>query len=270
MKKDYRNNIRKYFVLCTIVGIMLISIWIALCLAKTGNVILILSLFVMLVLHKLIVRIIANKTLFSVLVKELDANSFNAIVRDKRFKMPIDYKTIAAISIGDYQTAVKIATKQIDDPKSKIQLRYYSLSVLARVYFELWDFEKLNLVIKKYDELYGLYPSKNIDTLNSIWDYYRYFLECNFEACKAICKTKENTLKKNSSDNNYYIIINDFYYAVVCYSAGNMEEAARVFDKIIHTAPKLHLSNISKRYLDSIDSSSELTVFDEFIPEENY
>lgn len=271
MEKHYRNSIRKYFVLCTIVGIILISLWFAVCLVIPGYISSIFSLLVMLFLMKVTIEFIANKTLVSVLVKELDATSFQAIVSDSRFIAPITYRTIAAISTGDYQTAINIATKQIGDKKSRIQQKYYNLSLLARIYFELRDFEKLNLILKKYDELNVLHSSnKNVNTTNSTWDYYRCFLECNFEACQEICKSKENTLKNKSVDNNYYILINDFYYAVACYSSGNKEKAEVIFDKIIHAAPKMHLSNISQRYVDSINFSSELTVIDEIIPKINY
>ena len=124
MKSLHERAIQKYFKWCVVFGCLFVLLWIR-----------------------------------SVLVDEMDAIEFQKVVNDNRFVSPVLYRISSAISAGDYQTVVNIANKQLSNKKAHIKVKYYYLSVLARAYFELRDFVKLNILLKKYKEYNTMHPS---------------------------------------------------------------------------------------------------------------
>lgn len=273
MNSHCKQAIKKYYIFCIILGVILISLWVLYSLRTNSLIGMILLLLADLIIIKVSVVIIAKKTLLPVLYDDLNAIEFQKIVNNKHFVAPLIFRANAAVASGDYQTAINIASKQIVNSDSNLNCKYYYLSLLARIYFELRDFEKLNLLLKKYDELKALNPSKKIfNTSNSIWDFFRDFLNSDFETCKLICKNIEKTLqtKANNKNSRYAALINKFYYAVVCYSDGTIETALQIFKDIIHTAPQMHLADVSQKYVESIDTSSEMPVLEELIPQKDY
>lgn len=240
--------------------------------AIPGDISAIFSLLIILFLMKLIIRIIANKTIASVLFDDLNAQEFHRIITsNKYFLPPLSYRINAAFFTGDYQTVVNIASYQLRKKRCSIKETFYYLSLLARTYFELRDFDKLTLLLNKYDEIKKLYPSKKLfNTTNSIWSYYRYFLEGNFEACKTICREKLLELNSKAWDSKIKKLHNDFAYAVACYQNGDTNDAIEYFESIILYAPNMHSSELSIRYVDAIKKNLKITLFSEIVPERNY
>ncbi len=159
MEKRKENNMRKYFVLSSITGIVSMSLWIAICFAIPMGIGTILSLLFILLLMKLIIRIIANKTIASVLFKDLNALRFQQILNSSKHLIPpLSYRINAAFFTGDYQTVVNIASCQMQKKRCSIKEKFLYLTILARVYFELRDFEKLKIILNKYDVIKELYP----------------------------------------------------------------------------------------------------------------
>ncbi len=268
MRSHNEQAIRRYLMLCTILGCAIILIWLVLCHWHLG-LLSVLFLLILLIICKITVSIIAKKTLFTVLFDKLDAVEFQKIVNDNRFNGSLIFRTIAAISSGDYQTVVNIATKFLSNKKTNIKSEYYYLSLLARAYFELRDFDKLNLLLKKYDELKALYPSKKLfNTANSIWSYYRYFLDGNFEACKTICREKLLETNSKAWDAKIRKLNNDFTYAVACYENGDKNDAIKSFESIVAYAPKMNASDVAQKYLNNINEQKILE-FQEILPETN-
>lgn len=272
MEKHKEKIMRKYCVLCSITGIALISLWIAIYFAIPGNIIAIFSLLVISVLMRLIIGIIANETIASVLFNDLNAQQFHQIItNNKHFLPPLSYRINAAFFTGDYQTVVNIVSCQIRKKRCSIKEKLFYLSLLARVYFELRDFDKLNLLLKKHDEIRKLYPSKKlVNTANSIWSYYRYFLDGNFEACKTICREKHLELNSKAWDAKIRKLNNDFAYAVACYENGDTNDAIEYFESIISYAQNMHSSELSARYVEAIKTNSKMTLLSEIVPEKDF
>lgn len=272
MKSYYKQAMKKYYISCTILSAVLIALWIIYTFCTNSPIGAFFFLIAELFIIRISIVIIVKCTLLPVLSKNLDAVTFKEIVNNKHFVAPLFFKANAALANGDYQTVIDIASLQISNKKTRIRHKYYYLSLLARSYFELRDFTKLDILLKKHDELKELNPSKKFfNAHSSKWDYYRHFLKSNFETCQVLCKSKEEALKtKKPNNSNYDALVNSFYYAVACYSAGNIETAQQVFDEIIHKAPQMQLSTISQRYVDSINATSELTIIDDLIPQKNY
>lgn len=164
MKSLHERAIQKYFKWCAVFGCLFVLLWIISFIWFRWLTAVVL-LFIILIANKVIVTGVAKKTLLPVLFDEMDATEFQKIVNDNRFVSPVLYRISSAISAGDYQTVVNIANKQLSNKKAHIKVKYYYLSVLARAYFELRDFEKLNILLKKHKEYNTLHPSSKTSTV---------------------------------------------------------------------------------------------------------
>ena len=265
MKLYYEKAVRRYLMLSTVLECALVLIWIISCIWIRGFVA-ILLLSVLLIVSKIAISIVAKKTLLTVLVDELDAEKFQKMVDDNHFKAPLLYRISAAVSSGDYQTVVNIATKVLSNKKANIKVKYYYLSVLSRAYFELRDFEKLKLLVTKYNEYCSKFPIKK--DLFPIWDYYKSFLNLDYNRCKSFCNLKNAQLKNSAWGSKLKKVQNDFLYAIACFENNELEQAKQVFLDIIQKAPKLYLSVLSKKYVAAIQGGK--ICFEEILPDSNY
>lgn len=272
MKKCVRDIIQKYFVVCYIIGILLILLWLIVSFIIQNYIGTIVVLLIILLSIKVVIRIIANKTLLSVLFKELDAEGFQEIINDSRLKSPLIDRINAAMSSGDYQTAINIATKQLINKKSHIRMKNYYLAALARAYFELRDFDKLHVILAKYEEYKVHYPTKSFLRLsNSIWNYYSCFLEQNYEACKSVCKERNLALRPKAWDTKLRKLQNDFLYAIACYENREFDEATDIFEKIMSFAPQMNYAKLSQKYLSAIEKEQDVSLFDaELLPDAKF
>mgnify|MGYP003300646501 CR=1 FL=1 len=114
-------------------------------------------------------------------------------------------------------------------------------------------------------------PSKMFFRIsNSMWRYYEYYLDSNYEAAKTICNERNDSLSPKLRLFKFRRLENNFNYAIACYANNEMELARKIFEEIVATAPKLYISNISKEYLEAIQNNSELKVNDEVLPESGF
>ncbi len=272
MEKKSQNRVRKYLWECFIFGIVLISLWILLYFIIQSYIGAILSLLIMLILMKVAIRIIANKTLLSVLIEGLDAYEFLKIVNDKRLFPPLLYRIHASISVGDYQSVVNIATSKMQQEKCALKIKFLCLCTLARAYFELGDYEKLKTVCVKYEEYRDSYPNASyLRPPHSLWTFYQDFLNHNYEACQALCEKRNTSLKPKAAYRNYHRLQNNFYCAVACYSNNEFEKAKKMFEVIMATAPNMHLAKVSQKYVEAIESNSQPVLYEEnILPQDDY
>lgn len=271
MKSYYKFATRKYYIACIILDCALIALWIAYYSFTNNRLGAIVFLLVELIINKFFVAIIANKTLLPILCNNLDAIEFQNLINDKNLVAPLIYRTSASMAIGDYQTAINIATKQLSKKRNHIKLKCYYLGVLARAYFELRAFDDLSVVCAKYKEYKTLYPSKSFfEVSNSVWSYYQYFLDNDYESCMVVCKERDLNIDSKKQDARIEKLINDFLYAVACYEKREKEIALIIFSNIINYAPNMHLANVSKKYLEAIKSNLQLEIFEKIAPKEEY
>lgn len=267
-EKSIQKNICKYYCICGILGGTLVLFLLLGIFVFRSYIITIITLLFVLLGNRVVIRIVANKTLFSVLYNDFDATAFKKIIYSNRFRTSLIDKMNAALLSGDYQTAINIATKQSNNKKIHIRLRCYYLSVLARTYFELRDFEKLKTLLAKYDEYQTRISSKKSEDNNSIWEYYRSFLESDYEACKLLCSLRNGRLKDNACDTKLRKIQNNFLYATACYENGESDQAEQTFLCIVQKAPNLYISILSQKYVASI--KGDKLYFEEIFPDSSY
>lgn len=268
MQSESEKALRKYAAWRTALGIGILSPWILLGICPFTKAIHLVILFpILLLIATIALRWISKKTLRSVLLDQLDSIEFQKIANKGLFSANLSFRAGAAIAAGDYQTVVDIANTMLANKKCCGKARYYYLSMLARTYFELRDFEKLELLLKKHNDI----SAKKLPTKqNLVWDYYHHFLNGDYNACLEMCKRKSGSLKSQFSATKYHVCISTFYYAVACYSASNLTEAKSIFEKIVSSAPKLHLSVISQKYIDAIDNNAKISTIEYILPTENY
>lgn len=268
---SHKSVFKQYYLRCLIIFMLYIS-FVVLCIYVYPNIWSAVFCTILYIPVKIFIRISANKTIASVLFNDLNAQQFHQIItNNKHFLPPLSYRINAAFFTGDYQTVVNIVSCQIRKKRCSIKEKLFYLSLLARVYFELRDFGKLNLLLKKHDEIRELYPSKKlVNTANSIWSYYRYFLDGNFEACKTICREKHLELNSKAWDAKIRKLNNDFAYAVACYENGDTNDAIEYFESIISYAQNMHSSELSARYVEAIKTNSKMTLLSEIVPEKDF
>ena len=182
--------------------------------------------------------------------------------------MPQIYQISGAISSGDYQTSINIATKSLSNKKVNEKAKCYYLSVLARAYFELRDFEKLKLLVAKFDEYQAKISLRKRKNDNSIWEYYRCFLKSDYEACKLLCSQWGRQLKNNTWGTDLKKIQYDFLYAIAYYENNEIDKAKQVFLNIMQKAPDLYLSVLSEKYIGA--TQGDKLYFEEILPDGNY
>jgi hypothetical protein len=171
MKSYSKRAILKYRIAWVIIIVAIALIVLAAASFRCYPLLLIPLLFEQLGFYRCIV-LIADKTLLSVIYENLDPVEYQKIANDKRLKVPASFKNYAAMATGDYQVVINISSDALSRKKYRIKVKYYHLCYLAQAYFELRDFEKLQILLAKYEEYKALYPSKSFfKTPNSIWDY---------------------------------------------------------------------------------------------------
>ena len=103
---------RQYYLRCSLILVCYLAV-IFPCICLYPNVWSIMFCTALYLPVKLLIRIVANKTIACVLFTNLDAIEFQKLIQQKEFLPPLDYRINAAMFTGDYQTAVNIATSQI-------------------------------------------------------------------------------------------------------------------------------------------------------------
>lgn len=265
--KSDKSIFRKYYWLCSIINVCYFAIIVALAYAcwSIWTALLCIALYLPV---RILCIIVAKKTIAKVLVEDLDAERFNNLIySSKKFIPSLDYRLSGAIYAGYYKAAINISTAKLRESKSTVFEKNLCLSYLAMSYFELRDYKKLKTIIQKYDELKKANPkSKCFSNNDYTWDYYRAYLENNFEYCKSL------SVEKNASPNSKsrHPIYNDFHYAVACYANGEKDDAKIIFEKIITKAPKLHIAEISNEYIEAIDNNVELKENRDILPDEDF
>ena len=268
-----RDPIKKYYFGCIVATAIYFAIVFTILFFKSG-ILSVLAIATLFYPYKLAVRTIANKTLLPVLYVDFDAKEFqkvvNSLLNKRNYNARIDYRMLIAISTGDYQDAINVATNQLNSKRCPISGKYYFLYHLAYVYFEIRDFEKLRLVLNKYDEYNEINRSKCSKRIAELFDFYKAFLDSNYDECKVLCKTRISSLNVKSSTARYRKIHNIFYYAVASYYNRETELAKKNFEVVLNATQKLNISSIAKEYLEAIENNAEISAYDEILPEDDF
>lgn len=200
---------------------------------------------VLLLVLTLLVRTFANQSFLPILTQDLNAELFAYEIDAKKFMIvPEPYRILAAINTGDYQTVVNLCAKGMARARSDKQKLVY-FAALARVYFELGDMEKLQMVCEDFYDYVD--QSENTEKLESsfpLMPYYRCYANGDYEECIAFCKKREGQTSSRIAEINLL-----FMYAMAYYRLGETETAAQYYQSVASQAPGVYLAKISEQYL---------------------
>lgn len=262
-----KNHLKKYLIE-SLISVVILCVLIFLSVFYVENRFVFFLIFVaLLISEKICIRIFAQKDIYSIMYRELDPELFLSIDNSKYFHLQPIYKSLGKMSHGAYQEAVDICTSKFKQAKNKAKSVY--LGNLARIYFELDDVDVLNEICKQFT----LYSEENTNLLNKypVFSFYQYYIEGEYNECIKFCKHRLEKYKNKSDKYNLVKLNNYFNLAVSYYKNNDIADAKKWFEKIVLFAPKMHIAEVSKRYLDTIEKGEISAVkFPKVIPNENY
>lgn len=268
MDKFRDKIICKYFVKCTILGI-LASLFLLFVFARVKTPVLILiAIIVTYVVCKLIITAIKKNSFLPILYHDLDPKKFEGVINSSKYYVcPISFRILSAIFNGDYQTAVNICTKLIKKKSSDKKKSVY-LYLLAKIYFEVGDLKKLKVICDEFLKYSHNSPkNKNIFKKYSGMLFFLNFANGDYSSCIKNCEEyAKKKAKYKLNEVNLY-----FYYATAYFRLGDAEKAKKYFQLIIETAPKMYVADISRSYLEALDTNSKPSILnDSIVPDEDY
>lgn len=209
-----------------------------------------LTLFLYLVLRRVITFITYQKYVMGCLTKELDPPLYRALLAEVRFAAypGVDH-LFAAHYHGEHQTVIDLCAVKMADPKCARFSLFYLL-FLAPTYFELGDMDALAQTLDRFDAY--LATRKDADkqrALHRDMAYYRAFTKGDYKACRDIVQPLMTEGNHPLSRAEYSLL-----YAIACYRLGDIESARVAFAAVVQTVPKMHFAAVATTYLDAIDA----------------
>ena len=252
MKNIYTKYIRLFYGAHIAAFIIFFAVLIALCLTTGFSYEIIFPLFGGLIVALAFVRRLLRKKMVATFYADQNAVLFVNIVNKRFFGFNITDKLALAELAGDYQTAVNIAVSQLKNKKTNIILKYKYLSTLICAYFDIRDFGKVKILLKKYDEYLRIYPT-NDPPINR--DYYWSFVNRDFDSCIEMCSKFREKIAHEDIRSDIVVATNSYFTAIALYEKGEVEEAKQLFESAISAMPSNHFrAPIIKKYLDAIEN----------------
>lgn len=204
---------------------------------------------------------------------DLDSELFNDVINcmGKNKKISELWYVQSFYFIGDYRNTVSLCSESMKSDKRKV-FRFTYLFMLAEVYFELGEKEKLKYTCEKIDLLLsdkntfkqkffgilrfiflGINENKTLKIIFKNIKFFESYLESDLqESITMLDKRKRKT--------NYQKVNKDFYRAIIYYRSGDMTQSKMLFEEIIQKAPKMNFAKISQKYLEAIENSAGIDV----------
>ncbi len=198
------------------------------------------------VVNRILIRRIAAATIHRVLLRDLDGVTFNEVICRFR-RASVMYHLSAAEAVGDHRRIEEIAAVVMETSKS-VRIKQAILQILMMVFFEEQDREKLADVCDAYEanSEAGENPSKP----DAGTYFYRRFLAGDYAACIARAEKRLDEVKEKGA---YIALTARFRLAVSCAHAGDTDRAREIFQTITEAAPRMYLSELSRRWLEVLD-----------------
>lgn len=210
---------------------------------------------------------------YSLIYNDLDSELFNDVINclGKNKKISELWYVQSFYFTGDYRDMVSMCSESVKFDKRKLYQSNY-LFMLAEVYFELGEKEKLKYTCEKIDLLLsdkntfkqkffgilrfiflGINENKTLKIIFKNIKFFESYLESDLqESITMLDKRKRKT--------NYQKVNKDFYRAIIYYRSGDMTQSKMLFEEIIQKAPKMNFAKISQKYLEAIENSAGIDV----------
>lgn len=201
---------------------------------------------------------IFNKCILSVLNKKLDADTYLATVYYGNFDTPAAiWQLYGEYFCGNYQNVISICKIKLNDPKVANRYKYYYLTYLANVYFDIEDNENLRKVCEQYEAALAKEKSSKQAKCRKRFPrmtFYSLYLKQNMDACIALLNTPTPVIL-----NRYY---RSFCKARLALLQENEEEAKRYFEALAKEASQLNYGKLAANQL-AVQKNQAFVISDE-------
>ncbi len=197
-------------------------------------------------------RIIRNKFILNVIWKDLDAETFLAIVQQGKIDTYLaDYQLYGELFCGRYENVVSICKAKMSDSKIARRHRGMYLVYLAHVYFHIGDDENLHCVLDQYD--FFLATEKAWTRSGYLKKYknmtfYENYLKRDIKACTELMNRPANTRLDN--------YIDTFKRARLALIQGNADEARGYYEALAKEVPQLCYGKLSEEALAKMEEQT--------------
>lgn len=210
---------------------------------------------------------------YSLIYNDLDSELFNDVINclGKNKKISELWYVQSFYFTGDYRNMVSMCSESVKFDKRKLYQSNY-LFMLAEVYFELGEKEKLKYTCEKIDLLLsdkntfkqkffgilkfiflGINDNKTLKMVSAKREFFESYLNDDFEKCII-------TLNKKKRKTNYQKVNKDLSLAIIYYRSGDMTQSKMLFEEISQKAPEMNFAKISQKYLEAIENSAGIDV----------
>lgn len=198
---------------------------------------------------------IRERDLESVIFEELDPQKFNELIELGAFKSAPRMKVLCAISLGEYEKALKIINAEKEKARHPVDI-CNNIYRQGYIYFEKGEFEKLPSVVREYNDLKKKFPQFAV-ALNqfAVFDKFDAFADEDYEYVVDVCDIDIKEINPKNQNHKLTRINVGFYRAVSLYKLGKLDEAHKGFEDIINFAPKMHKAKLAKEYIDLMNKA---------------
>ena len=258
MKTTTNNSAKKaiasYYILSLLLTLpLLIPIWLI-----KGSLWVIVYLLCFLIYTRIAITFAVRLTVMPSLWKELDAEKYAAIIHAKPFRVHYSYELHLYFATGDYQAAYNVIFSVLLSHKNTLQ-RIYGYLLLCRVCFERGDYEGIKENLAEIENYFKYNPSLRLPKQNKkAYEFYRAFADADYASVLAILEKGIDRYSKKKGY-AYIALMRQYQFAVTKRMMGDVDEATSLLESIREKAPKLVLSTLAQRQLDSISGTLEET-----------
>ena len=205
---------------------------------------------------KLLVTFFANKNLIPILSDELNAQKFYNTIYRKSLHPSTLYQLNAEWYIGNYKKLIALSLAGFKHSKN-IQKKCIYLVYLARAYFDIRDYRKLNEAVTTFYQLQeNSKQRRKLLTQYPIFEYYKAYLDGNFERCVSITQNRMERIQNKRSNGKLLWLTNQSNLAIAYYELKEFEKAKEIFLWFAKTTPNLNnFYTISAMYLEAIEKN---------------
>ena len=203
---------------------------------------------------KFLVTFFANKNLIPILSDELNAQKFyNTIYRKSKHPSAL-YQLNAEWYIGNYKKLIALSLAGFKHSKN-IHKKCIYLVYLARAYFDIRDYRKLNEAVSTFYQLQeGSKKRQKLLSQYPVFEYYKAYLDENFEYCVSIAQNRMESIQNKKSTGKLLWLTNQRNLAIAYYELKEFEKAKKIFLWFVKTTPNLNnFYTISAMYLEAIE-----------------
>lgn len=140
---------------------------------------------------------LSQRCFLDVLTRKLDADAFLAILRQSRLDTPAAlWQIVGEYYCGNYHNALRICTQKLEEQQTPSRASYQYISLLANVYFDIGDWEKLTQICQRFEEdLAKEGPAKQKKYRKAFrrMTMYQSFVKQDMDACRQYLEAKAST-----------------------------------------------------------------------------